>query len=81
MRAGDTLFLAKNRDNDFLWFIVTPRGSTSEQQLLWLFRLDPDGSSFVSREFTDTEPKLDFAARYILDELGIEFERARGKQT
>lgn len=73
MTAGDTLFLAKDR-HGFLWFIVAPEGSTSEQQLFWLFGLRPEGQSFVSREFTDAEPELDFAARYILDELGVEFE-------
>jgi len=73
MKAGDTLFLAKDR-HEQLWFIVAPEGSTSEQQLFWLFGLRPEGQSFVSREFTDAEPELDFAARYILDELGVEFE-------
>lgn len=73
MKAGDTLFLAKDRSG-LLLFIVAPEGSTSEQQLFWLFGLRPEGKSFVSREFTDAEPELDFAARYILDELGVEFE-------
>ncbi|TDL74190.1 restriction endonuclease [Palleronia sediminis] len=73
MSAGDTLFLAKDK-NGVLWFIVAPEGSTSEQQLFWLFGLRPEGKSFVSREFSDEEPELDFAARFILDEIGIEFE-------
>lgn len=73
MQAGDTLFLAKDRGG-LLWFIVVPEGSTSEQQLFWLFGLRPEGQSFVSREFSDEEPELDFAARFILDEIGIEFE-------
>jgi len=73
MQAGDTLFLAKDR-HGLLWFIVVPEGSTSEQQLFWLFGLRPEGQSFVSREFSDEEPELDFAARFILDEIGIEFE-------
>ncbi|NOC47698.1 type II restriction endonuclease [Ruegeria sp. HKCCD7559] len=73
MKAGDTLFLAKDQGG-VLWFIVAPEGSTSEQQLFWLFGLRPEGKSFVSREFSDEEPELDFAARFILDELGIEFE-------
>ena len=73
MRAGDTLFLAKDQGG-VLWFIVAPEGSTSEQQLFWLFGLRPEGKSFVSREFSDEEPELDFAARFILDEIGIEFE-------
>lgn len=73
MQEGDTLFLAKDRDG-ILWFIVAPAGSTSEQQLFWLFGIRPEGKSFVSREVSDDEPRLDFAARFILDELGIEFE-------
>jgi hypothetical protein len=73
MQEGDTLFLARDRDG-VLWFIVAPAGSTSEQQLFWLFGLRPEGRSFVSREVSDDEPRLDFAARFILDELGIEFE-------
>lgn len=73
MKAGDTLFLAKDQGG-VLWFIVAPEGSTSEQQLFWLFGLRPEGKSFVSREFSDDEPELDFAARFILDEIGIEFE-------
>ncbi len=73
MRERDTLFLAMTNDQ-LLYFIVTPEGSTSEQQLLWLFDLDPAEKSFVSREIADDEPELDFAARFILDEIGIEFE-------
>lgn len=73
MRPGDTLFLAKDKEGG-RWFIVAAEGSTSEQQLVWLFGLRPEGKSFVSREVTEEEPQLDFAARFILDELGIEFE-------
>ena len=75
MREGDTLFLAKHKDGQ-LFFIVTPEGSTSEHQLLWLFGLQSPGPGkhFVSREFQEDEPELDFAARYILDEIGVEFE-------
>ena len=73
MNEGDTLFLAKHT-NGTLWFIVTPEGSTSEKQLSWLFDVRPAGERFVSREVTGDEPSLDFAARFILDELGVEFE-------
>ena len=73
MREGDTLFLALTNDR-LLYFIVAPEGSTSEQQLCWLFGLYPEGKKFVSREVTGDEPELDFAARFILDEIGIEFE-------
>lgn len=73
MQEGDTLFLAKH-DDGRLYFIVTPEGSTSEHQLLWLFGVEPEGKSFVAREFPADSPTLDFAARYILDEIGIETE-------
>lgn len=73
MQEGDTLFLALTKDR-LLYFIVAPEGSTSERQVSWLFGLRPAGPSFVSREFAGDEPELGFAARFILDEIGIEFE-------
>ncbi len=73
MRERDTLFLAITNDQ-LLYFIVAQEGSTSERQLSWLFDLHPRGRSFVSREIVDDKPVLDFAARFILDEIGIEFE-------
>ena len=73
MREGDTLFLARD-NNDLLYFIVAPEGSTSERQLSWLFGVRPAGERFVSREVMEDEPELDFAARFIFDELGIEYE-------
>ena len=73
MRERDTLFLAMT-NHRLLYFIVAPEGSTSERQLCWLFDLHPSGGSFVSREVASDEPELDFAARFILDEIGIEFE-------
>ena len=73
MREGDALFLALTNDRH-LWFIVAPGGSTSERQLSWLFGLQPEGGSFVSREVAGDGPELDFAARFILDEIGIDFE-------
>ncbi|KAA0075882.1 restriction endonuclease [Tardiphaga sp. P9-11] len=54
--------------------IVVPKGSTVESQLTWLFGIgtDSEGDFFAKDEVDDSE--LDFAARYILDELGIEAE-------
>ena len=71
MREGDTLFLAMDRSR-LLYFIVAPQGSTGERQLSWLFDLSPYGTLFVAPELADRE--LDYAARFILDEIGIEFE-------
>ena len=73
MQEGDTLYLALTNDR-VLYFIVAPAGSTSERQLSWLFGLQPYNGLFVSREVVADESKLDFAARFILDEIGIEFE-------
>jgi hypothetical protein len=78
MTAGDTLFLAK-RPGDELLFIVTPRDGTLQNQLLWLFGFSAQPQlRFQTQEFTGSEDaELDFTARLILDELGIEFEDPR----
>jgi hypothetical protein len=75
MQEGDTLFLAK-RPGDELLFIVVPAGSTVENQLKWLFGFDAQpGFVFVSQMIVgNADHALDFASRFILDELGIEFE-------
>ena len=71
MRKGDTLFLAMDRSRH-LYFIVAPQGSTSERQLSWLFDISPSGNTFVASDLADRE--LDYAAQFILGELGIEPE-------
>ncbi|MCY4328368.1 MAG: type II restriction endonuclease [Rhodobacteraceae bacterium] len=73
MRAGDTLFLAMDRKAS-LWFVVAPEGSTAERQLCWLFSVSsPEKHQrFVTRDITDDAPELGFAARFILDKLGME---------
>ena len=73
MSQGDSLFLAMARDES-IYFVVAPPDSTSERQLSWLFGLSPVGQTFVSREIDEEEGELGFAARFILDELGVEAE-------
>ena len=75
MQEGDTLFLAKRPDSSLL-FVVVPPGSTIQNQLLWLFGFDSQPQlNFSTQQFEDdADAALDFAARFILDELGIEFE-------
>lgn len=56
--------------------IITGKDCTIQSQLLWLFGL-PDQAelSFATQDFTtDNDWGLDFAARFILDEQGIEME-------
>ena len=72
MNEGDALFLALDTVGT-LYFIVAPARSTSEHQLSWLFGVEP-GRTFDVRGFREEGPDLDFAAHFILDELGIEFE-------
>ena len=75
MSAGDTLFLAL-RPNRSLLFIVVPRDSTIESQMLWLFDIpEQQRLRFVIREYASDEAgELDFVTRYLLDEIGIEYE-------
>lgn len=75
MSAGDTLFIAKRPGNSLL-FIVTPQGGTLQNQLMWLFGFASQPElRFATQEFTGgDDAELDFTARLILDELGIEFE-------
>lgn len=72
---GDLLIVAK-RPSDELMIVVVPKGSTIENQLLWLFGISPRiETMFEFHEFTsDADTKIDFAARFILDELAIEIE-------
>jgi len=74
MQPGDILFLALQRDGSIL-VIITP-SPTIQNQLLWLFNLEEQSeSTFTFQEIDDAHnAELDFAARYILDELGIEPE-------
>lgn len=73
MQPGNSLFVAR-RPDDHLLFIVTPEGTDIESQLVWLFGLaEQPGLVFEQREITrDSGGEVDFAARYILDELGID---------
>ncbi|TPL38890.1 type II restriction endonuclease [Mesorhizobium sp. B2-4-6] len=73
--AGDVLFIARRTDNT-LMAIIVPGGSTIHNQLVWLFGLEEQPAlEFESLEISkDNAAELDFTARYILDELGIEVE-------
>ena len=76
MAGGDALFLALHK-NKKLYVIVAPEGSTSEQQLSWLFGVEPS-ERFDTREIPADGPKLDYPTRLILSEIGIELVDAEG---
>lgn len=75
MMEGETLFLAKRTD-DTLLFIVAPPESTVQNQLLWLFGFEtqPELGFDAHRVTGNDDAELDFAARLILDEIGVEYE-------
>jgi hypothetical protein len=75
MKEGDTLFLAMRPDGSAM-AIIAHGGSTIQNQLLWLFGIEQQPAfAFTVREITrEQHAEVDFAARYILDELGVELE-------
>jgi hypothetical protein len=75
MAEGDTFFVAMRPEGTAM-IIITPRDSTIQRQLTYLFDLDeqPDFTFQVKGIPEDQSSRLDFAARYILDELGIDAE-------
>ena len=73
MSEGDSLFLAMD-SLERLWFIAAQQGSTSEHQMAWLFGVQPRSRRFASRGLTNDSTELGFAARTILDQIGVEVE-------
>jgi hypothetical protein len=75
-KPGDILIVALRPDNSLAIFLVEDQ-STYKEQLLWLFGLSDDLRSLNVREIENgSNRELHFAARYILDELGIDIEIA-----
>ncbi len=74
-KEGDTLFVCVRTDNTVL-VIVAPPESNIESQLAWLFGLPEQPKlAFQAQQIpSNDDGKLDFAVRYIFDELGIEAE-------
>jgi hypothetical protein len=72
---GDLLVLARMQD-DTLLAVIAEGGSTIEQQLQWLFGFSDlihPGFS-VKAETESDQVKIDFAARLILEQIGVEVE-------
>lgn len=73
-RADDLLVIAKTRE-ETLRVMICPADTTIAQQLLWLFGLDLADQSVDAKELDrEQSVRLGFAARAILDDLGIELE-------
>src|SRR5690625_1108771 len=73
--VGDLLIVAR-RPNKEMYIIIVKADTTFENQLLWLFGVQNDIDFTFNFHFIgeENDPKIDFAVRYILEELGIEIE-------
>lgn len=74
--AADDLLIIARRPSGELLIIVVAKDSTVENQMLWLFGVPVQiGRGFEYRDFENgPDMQVDFAARFILEELGIEIE-------
>jgi hypothetical protein len=71
-QPGDLLIIGL-RSDDTLFVIVARANTTYESQILWLFPLDNIGIKFNVKRIEDkSDVSLNFAIRYIFDELGIQ---------
>ncbi len=72
---GDLLTIAKRRDGGLL-VIIAERDSTIERQIRWLFGLtDTEHPGFsVKSEMETEQDRIGFAARIVLEQIGIEPE-------
>ena len=73
-KENDLLLVAK-RPGDEFFIIVVREDSTFENQLLWLFGIEEISFNFNFQPIENGHnPEIDYAVRYILEELGIEVE-------
>lgn len=71
-RAGDTLFLCMPREGPLL-ALLCQKGSSIEQQLLWLFGLSLDGRDLVQKDLRLEDGRsVDLAARHVLELIDVE---------
>jgi len=68
---GDLLVIGQTGD-DKLAVIIASEGSTSEQQMKWLFGLEEVKSRFVVKNYTQDDQELNFAGKQVVEMLGIE---------
>jgi len=74
MSEGDLVIFGERTDGSMM-IIAAAAGSTYESQLLWLFGLHRDlGRLQIAKPENGSDRELNYAARIILSELGIELE-------
>lgn len=71
---GDLLLVARRPDDQVL-VIIAQGGSTTANQIQWLFNVEVGHKGFSVREELETEQdRIQFASSFILEQLGIEAE-------
>ena len=72
---GDLLVIGRRPDNSLV-VIVAEAGTTIENQILWLFGIsDLEQPGFALKSEVESDHiKLEFASRYILEQIGVEIE-------
>lgn len=77
--TGDTLYLCKKSD-DTLLVIIAQGESTFDGQLRWLFDLEGEVSAgfIVKSDFSSDKEQIEYVARIILEQIGIEYESIAG---
>jgi hypothetical protein len=76
MAEGDLLVIGRRPDGTVL-VLVVQGGSTLANQVLWLFNLQVETPGFSIREELESEQdRVEFASRFILEELGVTVEAA-----
>lgn len=72
--AGDLMVVARKPDGSAL-LVIVQNGSTVERQMLWLFGIDGENGTFVSRTIEgDSNREIGYVERTVLETLGIEPE-------
>lgn len=74
--VGDILFIALKPDNTIL-VLIAPNNSTIASQLIWLFGVDISESFSISGNFDSEDKKLEYASKYILEQIGITIEEQK----
>jgi hypothetical protein len=70
---NDLLIIAKQSNGEVL-FLSVEAGSSLENQILWLFDSEKISNSFQIKDISHDDKKLDFTARFILEEMGIQIK-------
>ncbi len=73
--VDDLVIIGRVKANELL-IIIAQKGSTAEKQLLWLFELAEVKKKFVVKDLSQEKQELGFAAKHIIESLGLEIEEA-----